>query len=199
MSYDVSEDLLVSALRLIVSTEIAALVNTGALPVVCETRGYPAPLESIEQMKLPCMCIYVTSDTNVRTGQRVDTRSEVAFEYILPATPLPKLDLRWPLLREVWKATWKSVKRGVSGAVNALDEVGVIHIEEDAASANYSFASGGEFAYPVFVGKMRITTRPGSSTPTQDFLSLLANINRVEPDANPSIQPQVQVLAVSET
>lgn len=199
MSYDTAQDGLILALRLIAESELGALVDTGEVSVVASTKGYPAPLESIEQMRLPCMCIYVPSETNVRTGQRVDTRCEVAFEYILPATPLPKLDLRWPLLRAVWAAVVKSVRIGKAKGRDVLTDVGVIDIEHDQASAKYSFASGGEDAYPVFVGTLRITQRPVTDMPTQEFLSLLADINRVEPDANASIQPQVQVLAVSET
>lgn len=198
MSYDAAKDTLVEALRAIVKREVTRELEpvTGETAAVLDTRGFPAPLDLLEQMRLPCMCVYVTGEAATRTTVRkLDSRCDVTFEYILPATPLGKLDARWPLLRAVWAATLKVVTLGVLSGNQVLEGVGVIRVDDEHASARYSFASEGENAYPVFVGTIPITVRPSEALPTQDLLELVADINRVEDDANPAIQPQVQVIA----
>lgn len=196
MSLDTSSDTLVDALRAIAKAEVtrALAETTGETDAVLETRGYPVPLEMVEHMRLPCMSVYVTGEAAKRTSARyLDSRCEVVFEYVLPATPLNKLDKRWPILRAVWAATLAAIAKGELNGNQALQPVGVTHVDEERATVRYSFASEGENAYPVFAGTIPITVRPAEVLPTQDFLELVAGINRVEPDANPDLQPQVEV------
>lgn len=198
MSYDAAKDLLVDALRAIVKAEVSASLEdvTGDVPAVVDTLGFPAPLDLVEHMRLPSMSVYVTSETAARTTSRyLDSRCEVTFEYILPATPLAKLDGRWPMLRAVWAATLSAVRAGTLHGQDALAELGIILVDDERASVRYSFASEGESAYPVFVGTIGITVRPTEELPTQAFVELVGAINRVEDDANPDIQPQVEIRA----
>lgn len=198
MSLDDATDPLVDALRALAKDEVSRLLAgvTGAdAPAVIDTRGYPAPLELLEQMRLPCMCVYVQAETSVRTTMRhLDTRCEVVFEYVLPATPLAKLDGRWPMLRAAWAALLEALNGGEIDDTPVLSGFGVTHVDVDHASAKYSFAAGGELAYPVFVGTVPITVRPAEALPTQELVELVAGINRVVEDgANPDIQPQVEL------
>lgn len=199
MSLDVVIDPLIDAVRAIAKSVVNASLQTsleGAEAIV-STMGFPAPLETIEQVRLPVLCVYVASEAARRSSARhLDSRCEVTFEYILPATALHKLDLRWPLLRGVWAALVPAVAAGMLEGVPALSVAGVVSVDEDAAAVRYSFATDGEQAYPVFTGTIPLTARRSGVAITQELVEMVARINRVEPDANPDIQPQVELLLV---
>lgn len=200
MTYEAASDVLVDALRAIALQEVtAALAATlGAdHPAVRETRGFPFSLDLIERTALPAMFISAERVLARPTGKHLaDELVTIAFEYVAPATPLQKLDTRWPLLRAVWGKLRTAVRVGEVAGAPVLEMAGVQRFELDSPTADFSFASDGSNAYPYAIGRMQFHWRePTASTAYTDLVDMLANINRVDASASAALQPQVQVKA----
>lgn len=200
MTYEAASDVLIDALRAIALQEVtAALAATlGAdHPAVRETRGFPFSLDLIERTALPAMFISAERVAAQPIGKHLgDELVTIAFEYVAPATPLQKLDTRWPLLRAVWGKLRAAVRAGEVAGDPVLETAGVQRFELDSPTADFSFASDGSNAYPYFIGRMQFHWRePAESAEYADLLELLADINRVDTSASAALQPQVQLEA----
>lgn len=200
MSLDTATDDLVDGLRAIARTEVtAALASlTGDVPAIRETRGLPIPLEMLETAALPVLGVFVEREASVATTSRhVDRLLTVGFEFFAPATPLAKLDLRWPILRKVWDALLETIGDGLLAGQAVLEGIGVLNVDVETATVDYDFATDGASAYPHFLGRISIRQRPlRVSAELMDLRELFARFNRV--DGEPVLQPQVEVIARTE-
>ena len=125
------------------------------------------------------------------TMRTKEQRLTYVFDYLMPQTPIAKLELRWPALRKVWVQLLKSIREGAAGGVpNALNLAGAQRILEETATVVYDHATSGEHAYPHFTGRIDFIWREPTTQVLDDLVGLFADINRV--DGNPAIQPQVQ-------
>lgn len=199
MTYEAAQDPLVDALRAIAQVEVtSALAATlgASFPAVRETRGHPFSLDLIERPALPAMFISAERAEASPAG-RIGIEDEVVvvtFEYVMPATPLAKLDLRWPLLRAVWRELRKAIRAGTLSGTPVLEPAGVMRLEPASPAVAYDFAGDGSNAYPFFAGRMTFQWRPpAASEHLADLVALFANVNRV--DGEPDLQPQVQAIA----
>lgn len=199
MSYDSLSDVVVEALRAIGKTETnnALVGELGSDIAIVETYGFPAPLEMIEQLRLPALFVYVESEeASVIGGHDGALALSMVFEYVGPKTPIAKLGPRWPLVRTVWATLRDAIVAGKLGGVDTLTPLGVFAIHVYEASVKYLFASdGGENAHPAFVGKIPVhwmdATDPAVDLPA--LVALFAKIN--QPSGGPVVNPQLTVKA----
>ena len=197
MTYDTSTDALQDALAVMCVTEVTNALgpifgSTTDYPAVRETRRYPVPIEMIEALRLPLMAVFVEREIGAPMTMRTkEQRLTYVFDYLMPQTPIAKLELRWPALRKVWVQLLKSIREGAAGGVpNALNLAGAQRILEETATVVYDHATSGEHAYPHFTGRIDFIWREPTTQVLDDLVGLFADINRV--DGNPAIQPQVQ-------
>lgn len=197
MSYDSATDPLVEALRAIARVEVTAGLEPtlGAeFPAVRETRGHPLAMDLIERSALPAMFIAAERAQGQPSGKFQDDEIvTVSFEYVAPATPIAKIDSRWPLLRAVWAELRKAVRAGTVGDVDVLAAAGALTVQEGSSTVEFSFGQEASNAYPYFLGRIQLRWRPPSASTYEPLVELLADINRV--DGDPDLQPQVQVVS----
>jgi hypothetical protein len=140
-------------------------VNKALQPVLGRTAidyiyGSPLPLSLLRQTGLPAMTIYRLEDRDRNKGDWVfEDVTTYRFDYMAPATPLVRLDKRWPLLRLVWTTLLATLRQGSHPDVNSgapmipQHPVGLCRYVLGSARARYSALPGAE-PYPYFQGQM---------------------------------------------
>lgn len=157
-SYDITRDTLLDAIRTLVKDGVnAAFASVLDEPAVDSTYGFPFDLGLLSQTRTPAF--FITRDKEqllehgLFRGPYADKRVDFKFVYVAPETPLGKLDVRWPLLKNVWASTVETVLCGDLENVIDWDS-------ERMPDVSYTFATNGEFAFPIFTGFIRLFERP---------------------------------------
>jgi hypothetical protein len=137
----------------------AALRDTLGRDAIDYIYGSPLPLSVLRQTALPALTIYRLEDRDRNKGDFVyEDVTTYRFDYFAPATPLIRLDKRWPLLRNVWVALVGVLREGAHPDINdgkpmLRTDGGICRYVLGSARVRYSALPGVE-PYPTFQAQM---------------------------------------------
>lgn len=177
----------------------AALADVTTEPAIRRVYTWPITRARAPQLQLPALAVYRFSDREQRrTIGRTETEVTIRFDYWASATPLDRIELRWPLLRSVWEALVNAVLDGahesVSEGAQVLELAGFVAIDRSSPTVRYIAAEPEEAVYPRFEGTIVARHREDfDRSELALFLELHGGISRA--DGNPEIQPQVRFIA----
>lgn len=209
MGFDAATDGLVDAVRSVVGANVnAALQAKYDRRPIPTTYGYPVPLEQLVNVQLPALSVYRVSTALTSVGRRDDMRRVVmALDYFAAPVPYENLDTEWPVLSEVWEQAITAVCNDSFSAcaevpdkspANPLGTAGVVDLIEGQVQAVFSFAEGGQGAYPFFAGRMTFDVEPERAASTAPLFQQLVNSLRlfdasgaVVTDCDPIVQDQI--------
>lgn len=142
--------------------------------------GSPLPLSLLTNNKLPCLLVYRMEDRDRDKGQfmleEVDT---FRFDYYCAATPLSRIDARWPVLRGVWANLLAGIRYGRHESLNDGADLQIGRYVLGSGKATYTFVPGAEQTYPAFRAEVRIE---GCYEPVTPLVSGLDDFLRVYTD-----------------
>ena len=176
MSLDKMIDLQTDALGLLtsetVNAELQSILEQNAIE---HTFGAPLPLPMMGQSILPCLSVYRMRDLDQDKGDFIyQDLTTWHFDYYTPATPLNRIDRRWPLLRRVWNIILGVVRVGRSPSSleeRPLPELqNVLRYVLGSGRVEYGAASLESVIYPSFRGQ--ITFEVDSRSPQSFYDSM---------------------------
>ena len=208
MGFDAATDALVDALRVVVGANVnAALAERYGREPIAVTYGYPIPLDQLPSVQLPALSVYRVSTALKSTGRRTtDRRTVFALDYFAAPVPQSNLDAEWAVLHEVWNETIDAICADSFSACAEvppktpdapLTEAGVLELVESSVQATFSFAQGGQGAFPFFAGRATLDWRPDPAPSTAVlFRELLGSFRLYDGTApvDTECDPVVQVL-----
>ena len=160
MNLDGIEDPGINALALLIRNVVnAELLPQLGGPAIAKLFQSPLPIGVLAQGALPALGIYRFQDRDRDKGDWVfEEFSVFRFDYVTPATPLNKVDKRWPLLRAVWTRLLAVCREGkhpdVAAGVNVLEGGGIARVALGTARVDYRFEPGQNSTYPMFRGEI---------------------------------------------
>ena len=140
-----------------------------------QTFGAPIPRTLLGQNILPCLSVYRLRDLDMDKGDFIyQDLTTWHFDYYTPATPLNRIDRRWPLLRRVWNILLGTARIGRSPYSlegKPLPELqNVLRYVLGSGRVDYGAASVGGIVYPSFRGQITFEV---DARPPQEFYDRL--------------------------
>lgn len=202
---DVSFDPVHETLRLLVHhglrERLDGVVGAGVSahePALVRTHNHPIPSELANVDQTPMATVYPRRDAvEVRSSKhRLDAVTVFRIEYVLPPTPLENLDVRWPILRRVWRELAHLLCAGRTPSLEAnaavLELAGVTELDLTDATVTYEPYVGGGQVYPALAADITVRSRDLPGEETRPLLELFARYRLQDlPEAE---QPFVETL-----
>lgn len=183
---DHQPDAPLEALLDLLKTAINAEVGVDLDQAVASTHLWPITTGRLPTSAYPALAIWRSRETFLPriTGPH-DQRVTLRIAYILPATPLDRLGLRWPLLRRVWDELTTHFLAGAHPAHDddaaVLTAAGFIDFDVASATVDYGTAPADEDVLPRFDATITVTIRPaGADLDDLEDLSLATEIHPAE-------------------
>lgn len=165
MALDDTTDAQLTALAALVATGVNAdLAAITTEPAIVRCYPWPITIARAPALQLPALAVYRLSETTVRrTMGRRETETTFRFDYWAAVTPLDRIELRWPLLRAVWRSLEAIVQAGEHAAVDAsasvLDAAGFVSVVRSSPTVRYITPGADETAIPRFEGSIVLRHR----------------------------------------
>lgn len=121
----------------------------------------PLPLDLIAQNSLPALCVYRSIERDRDAGDWIfEDVTTYRFDYYAPATPLVRIQDRWPLLHQVWTVMLAAIREGrdpnVSDNAYILRAGGIARYVLGTGQAEYTFVPGANNTYPYFRAQLQL-------------------------------------------
>lgn len=186
MSLDVTTDPVLEVIGSLVTAHVnGELAATLEQDAIAKAYRHPTPLRILSAIAMPALSIARGEMRGRRrTAQHVERLVPVLFTYVTPPIALDRLELRWPLLQNVWELVEAVMMRGksahyMSGA-DVFTAAGVVEVVELSSTKREIYAdTEGGTAYPAFEARIDIWTRELDDTEYDDLESILATYNLV--------------------
>ena len=179
MSLDSFTDTQVAALLMLATGAANAdHAATAGEDVVVGAVPAPFDLGLLGATKLPALFVYRLNRAGKEESQfDLNTASTFVVDYWLPATPLQRIPLRWPLLDKVWISIAKAFQGGMHASVSSGAQVLLqagLRAEVGGARVDYSRGLSEGGVYPFFRSSFRIYEEGADDVGVTDVADLPA-------------------------
>jgi hypothetical protein len=180
-----------------------AASGIGDTEAVRTTQCFPISAQvtaSVEETPV-LACFRSRNRRQYTTLRHLDHYATLTFQYLSPACSFSDLGARWPVLSRVWMSIVDTLRDGSHPAwengAPALENCGLVRVDEDTADEQEIFGRDGDYAYPMFSATIAVVWRDTSNwrfgSSAVKFRSLTANLY-TESNPETGIDPDVAVL-----
>ena len=198
MSFDAFEDVVVSALQVLIKDNVNAALRdvTDDDDAIVTTAGHPLPLSLLVRDELPALAIYRREMRMIPRAHKIDKLATFRFDYIAEVTSRDKIDTRWPMLHAVFDAMLDALD-GVHVTPpnpNLLEQAGVVWVGDREARVVFDFLAGDQYSYPSFQAQIPIRYRDLAEGELEPLRELFAQYHLTEPDlGDPDVEQIVEL------
>jgi hypothetical protein len=160
-SYDEQSDEQIDAIAYLLAESLRAKFGPD---IIAKVYTWPVRLDLAPMIQFPCLVVYRDSDRQEVASQDEDVETmTVRVDYYAPKTPLDRIELRWPVLRNVWKWCIGILRMGrdpeVDDGDRILDAADIDAPSLAVGTARYLIApADSDFAMPCFQASVTLTS-----------------------------------------